>query len=251
MASSSKSWDDGVIDISQNPFAWKKDWIRQGHSFTVNRQRQAQTLLYKTYEEIRAIDKQRDPNYGSYPAFVAIRWRYAEMRDNRLVPTAKWTLEHCEKPSSSAAATQVLGAGSRIPSLLWSQAMTTEISFEQFKSEWMQSIQADNPSTVQLGNRFAHKLITQWLDENPDTDDIVYCDGSGDGGIDAAYLSRKEAADNDADVQTAGDSWYLIQSKYGAAFRGTKTLIEESQKVIDTLDGKRTRLSSLAEGVLR
>jgi len=128
--------------------------------------------------------------------------------------------------------------------------MAAEISFEQFKSEWMESVQADNPSTVQLGNRFAHKLITQWLDVNSDTDDIVYCDGSGDGGIDAAYLCRKEAADNDGDVQTAGDSWYLIQSKYGSAFKGTKTLIEESQKVIDTLDGKRTKLSSLAEGVL-
>jgi hypothetical protein len=128
--------------------------------------------------------------------------------------------------------------------------MAIEVTFDQFKNEWMQSVRTDNPTTVQLGNRFAHKIITQWLDVNPDTDDIVYCDGSGDGGVDAAYLYRKEAADNDGDVQTAGDSWYLIQSKYGSAFMGTRTLIEESQKLIDTLDGKRARLSSLAEGIL-
>ena len=128
--------------------------------------------------------------------------------------------------------------------------MSVEVTFDQFKSEWLQSVQADGPTTVQLGNRFAQKIITQWLDVNPDTDDIVYCDGSGDGGIDAAYLCRKEAADNDGDMQSAGDAWYLIQSKYGSAFKGTKTLIEESQKLIDTLDGKRANLSSLAEGVL-
>jgi hypothetical protein len=128
--------------------------------------------------------------------------------------------------------------------------MAMEVTFDEFKNEWMQSVRADNPTTVQLGNRFAQKIITQWMDVNPDTDDIVYCDGSGDGGIDAAYLYRKEATDNDGDVQITGDAWYLIQSKYGTAFKGTKTLIEESQKVIDTLDGKRAKLSSLAEGVL-
>lgn len=128
--------------------------------------------------------------------------------------------------------------------------MAVEVTFDEFKTEWLQSVRADNPTSVQLGNRFAQKIITQWLDVNPDTDDIVYCDGSGDGGIDAAYLYRKEAADNDGDVQNVGDTWYLIQSKYGSAFRGTKTLIEEAQKVIDTLDGKRTKLSSLAEGIL-
>ena len=64
--------------------------------------------------------------------------------------------------------------------------MAMEITFSQFKDEWMQAVRANNPTTVQLGNRFAHKIITQWLDVNPDTDDIVYCDGDGDGGIDRA-----------------------------------------------------------------
>ena len=47
-----------------------------------------------------------------------------------------------------------------------------------------------------------------------------------------------------------GHTWYIVQSKYGKAFQGTTTLLEESQKVIDTLDGRRPKLSSLADGLL-
>ena len=118
--------------------------------------------------------------------------------------------------------------------------MADEVSFEQFRHEWMSDVQAGNPSTVMLGNRFAHKILTQWLDVDAETEDPVYCDGSGDGGIDIAYLHRKEAADgggSDGDTQAMGDTWYLVQSKYGSAFKGVTTLIEESQKVVDSLDG--------------
>ncbi len=38
----------------------------------------------------------------------------------------------------------------------------------------------------------------------------------------------------------------LIQSKYGSAFAGKDTLLIEAQKVIETIDGKTKRLSSLA-----
>jgi hypothetical protein len=99
------------------------------------------------------------------------------------------------------------------------------------------------PTTTELGNRFAHKIIAQWLDEADPGEDLIFCDGAGDGGIDAAYLDR---ADDEGDA-ASGSTWYLIQSKYGSALRGTDTLIVEGQKVIDTLDGKRLRLSSLAE----
>jgi hypothetical protein len=131
--------------------------------------------------------------------------------------------------------------------------MPEEVSFEQFRQEWLSDVQAGDPSTTQLGNRFSHKILTQWLDVDNDTEDPVYCDGAGDGGIDIAYLHRKEAADGggaDGDTQAMGDTWYLVQSKYGSAFKGTTTLIEESQKVIDSLDGKRPKLSSLAAAVL-
>jgi hypothetical protein len=75
----------------------------------------------------------------------------------------------------------------------------------------------------------------------------MYCDGAGDGGIDIACLQR---ADDSEEATNGGDTWYLVQSKYGSAFSGTNTLLEEAQKLIDTLDGKRNKLSSLAEGLV-
>lgn len=111
-----------------------------------------------------------------------------------------------------------------------------------YREEWLSSVSAGEPNTVQLGSRFAHKLITQWRDISPGAEDIHYCDG----GIDLAFLHRGDA---DAESQE-GHTWYLVQSKYGAAFKGADTLLSEGHKVIETLDGRRTRLSSLASGLL-
>lgn len=119
-------------------------------------------------------------------------------------------------------------------------------SYEVFREEWLESVRAGQPNTVTLGNRFAHKLITQWRDVNSQVEDIYYCDGSGDGGIDLAFLYHGDA---DAESQE-GDTWYLVQSKYGSAFQGADTLLSEGHKVIETLDGRRSRLSSLASGLV-
>lgn len=123
------------------------------------------------------------------------------------------------------------------------------ITQKEFISEWLSDVRAGDPSTVELGRRFAQKLVTQWLDVSENSDDLVYCDGAGDGGIDVAFLDRSETAEGD-EPAPGGDTWYLIQSKYGKAFQGTGTLLSEGQKVIDTLDGKRPKLSSLAGGLL-
>jgi hypothetical protein len=129
--------------------------------------------------------------------------------------------------------------------------MSDTVSFEQFRDEWLADVCSGNPSTTQLGNRFSHKILTQWLDVGDDADEPIMCDGAGDGGIDIAYLHRKEAADGgDGDTLAMGDTWYLVQSKYGTAFRGVKTLIEESQKLFETLDGNRAKLNSLAAGLV-
>jgi hypothetical protein len=130
--------------------------------------------------------------------------------------------------------------------------MTTEATngtnFESFREEWLEEVRAGEPSTTQLGHRFAHKLVMNWLDIGDDTsDDLVYCDGAGDGGIDIAYLYRGDS--NAGDSEEEGHTWYLVQSKYGSAFQGTDTILREAQKVIDTLDGQRTKLSSLADGL--
>lgn len=124
-----------------------------------------------------------------------------------------------------------------------------DIAFEDYRASWLEDVTKGSPSTVELGRRFALKLITQWMEDSIETDNFIYCDGSRDGGIDLALLDTgpEEAAD---ETGVSGHTWYLVQSKYGSAFAGPQTLLIEGQKVIDTLDGKRERLNSLAEGLL-
>jgi AIPR protein len=124
-----------------------------------------------------------------------------------------------------------------------------EIGYSDFKATWLTSVTEGSPSTRELGKRFALKLVTQWLDLPEDVSDFVFCDGAGDGGIDIAVLDAS-SDDSTEGSDVAGHSWYLVQSKHGSAFAGTATLLAEGQKVIDTLDGKRLRLSSLADGLL-
>lgn len=124
-----------------------------------------------------------------------------------------------------------------------------DIDFEDYRASWLEDVTKGSPSTVELGRRFALKLITQWMEDSIETDNFIYCDGSRDGGIDLALLDTgpEEAADESG---VSGHTWYLVQSKYGSAFAGPPTLLIEGQKVIDTLDGKRERLNSLAEGLM-
>src|SRR4051794_26146441 len=110
-----------------------------------------------------------------------------------------------------------------------------DIGFEQFREEWLADVRANNPSSIELGNRFARKLLTQWLDIDESDDEIVYCDGSGDGGIDIAYRYLYETEEGN-NTGSEAHTWYLVQSKYGKAFQGKGTLLKEGQKLIDTLD---------------
>ena len=127
---------------------------------------------------------------------------------------------------------------------------TEQIPFDQFREVWLADVREGEPSTTALGHRFARKLLCQWLDIEDSSDDLVYCDGAGDGGIDIAYLYRGEGQDAEGEGRAEGHTWYLVQGKYGSAFVGPTTLLEESQKVIDTLDGKRAKLSSLAQALV-
>lgn len=96
------------------------------------------------------------------------------------------------------------------------------VGFDDFRKQWLEDIRAGEPSSVEMGHRFAHKLFTQWHDVTNGSDDLTYCDGPGDGGIDLAYLERGEK-DKDSE-NVGGDTWYLVQSKYGSSFQGTNTL---------------------------
>ena len=116
---------------------------------------------------------------------------------------------------------------------------SSELTYDQFKHEWLTDILAGEPTSVEKGHRFATKLITQWLDVTEADEDLYECDGPGDGGIDIAYLRRSDSTEPAPDEsQDEGDVWYVIQSKFGEAFRGKQTVIEEGRKVISTLAGE-------------
>ena len=130
-----------------------------------------------------------------------------------------------------------------------------EVTYADFRQEWLSELDADGLSPLDLGRRFGAKLMTAWLGVTTDDEDFVVCDGSGDGGIDLAYLRR---ADTDLEVTTAadeGDTWYVVQSKYGSSYQGSSTLLDEGEKVIRTLEGKNKSLSTdtahLLEKVIR
>lgn len=118
-------------------------------------------------------------------------------------------------------------------------------TYNTFKAEWLTEILEGDPSTTEKGHRFTNKLVSQWLDLNEEAAEVVFCDGSGDGGIDLACLIQGEEA---AEGQPReGDTWYVVQGKYGTAFQGDDTLFKEGRKVIDTLSGYRNSLSSLTD----
>lgn len=121
-----------------------------------------------------------------------------------------------------------------------------EIAYEDFKTEWLREIISGNPSTTELGHRFSRKILGDWLDFNSETEDIIFCDGAGDGGVDVAFLVLGDMLE---DGNHEGNTWYLVQSKHGSAFSGSSTILIEGQKVLDNLRGNRPNLSSIGEDV--
>ena len=124
--------------------------------------------------------------------------------------------------------------------------------YKTFREEWLAEIADADLSPLEKGRRFATKLITQWLEVTTDDDDFVICDGSGDGGVDVAYLKRADVdADSRDDNSEEGDIWYIVQSKYGTSFAGRDTIREEGDKVIRTLQGQNQNLSQDSRQLLQ
>ena len=122
-------------------------------------------------------------------------------------------------------------------------------TFEEFRDTWLENADIrENLSPTEKGRRFSIKLIQDWLDidEASVASDLFHCDGACDGGIDIAFLQRGNTDE--------GDTWYLVQSKYGNAFRGNSLFLTEAHKILDTLDnnpGNRSkRISTLTLNVL-
>lgn len=123
-------------------------------------------------------------------------------------------------------------------------------SIEDYRKEWIREVNAGNPSTLELGQRFARKLVMQWLnisEDSEDSENIIHCDGSKDGGIDIAYLKKADVDISDENFEK-GDTWYVIQSKHGKPYKGA--IFSESIKFFETLLGNREKLSSLSENVV-
>lgn len=80
---------EGIIDKEKNPFG-TPSWIKQGYGLTYknkrNRQEDLPILFNKTVDEINKMSR----NDGKYVAFVAIRWGFAKIINNKLVPTEIW-----------------------------------------------------------------------------------------------------------------------------------------------------------------
>ena len=128
--------------------------------------------------------------------------------------------------------------------------MPETVDLEAFREQWLVEVREGNASSVELGRRFAHKLVQQWLDIDDSSTALVPCDGSGEGGIDAAYLDPGDDQAALESVAARARTWFLIQSPYGCAFAGENRLLAEGQKVVDALAGT-DRTSCLADGLLR
>ena len=129
---------------------------------------------------------------------------------------------------------------------------TTEaISYDAFCEQWLMDVEECGLSSLDKGRRFAANLITHWLDITTDDDDFFVCDGPGDGGIDVAYLKRAEVeVGSTNDNLEEGDTWYIVQGKYGSSFSGYAAISMEGQKVINTLLGLNETLSSDSKQLL-
>ena len=181
------------------------------------------------------------------PSSLIIFWQEDVPRQTRTRHT---------QPTASAVMSPNRDLSARIEHKLRSEKVlaggqfSVDQNFEAFRGAWLEEVRAGNPSNVELGHRFSRKMLRDWLDINDASDDLIFCDGAGDGGIDIAYLQRGEDRETELGSPAEGDRWYLVQSKYGSAFQGTNTLLEEAQKVVETLDGQRPRLSSIAADLL-
>jgi hypothetical protein len=120
------------------------------------------------------------------------------------------------------------------------------ISSDDFEKQWLTEITSGTPSNTEKGNRFAQKMLRDWHEIDSETAEVILCDGAGDGGIDAAVFISEDVAEG-----IEGDSWILIQSKYGSAFTGPDTIGIEAQKLFATLEGKRDKLSSLSNELVQ
>jgi len=124
------------------------------------------------------------------------------------------------------------------------------MGYDEFEAAWLEEFGALT-SPTEKGKKFLEKFIYDWLSP---TDamlaDAFFSDGAGDGGIDFAILQSNEDIDEKEiteEGETPGDQWFVVQSKYGEAYRGANTLDLEADKFFRTLRGDNTNLSDYTQ----
>lgn len=135
---------------------------------------------------------------------------------------------------------------------------TEETTFEEFREAWVEDIEAME-SSVDKGREFAIRLASQWLDVDPDSDEFNFTDGSGDGGIDVAYLhvgdhefedeQGDELGDGRQRNELPGNTWYVFQCKYGTAGDVAGVARDELRKMFETITGSE-RISEQASSTV-
>jgi len=79
--------EDGIIDEVNNPFGKnRQSWIEQGYGLTKHRKAQLMPLL--NMPKMQILDY-RPENEARYVAFIAIRWEFAILSNEKLVRTPK------------------------------------------------------------------------------------------------------------------------------------------------------------------
>ncbi len=120
--------------------------------------------------------------------------------------------------------------------------------YELFKQSWLEDIEKGNLNNVIKGNKFAKKILKDWLDHGYDENNEKFNgNGLGDGGIDFAYFQKK---DENEENGYEGDTWYIIQTEYGKAFENIDALLNEYTKFIHAIEGKRNNLTSISNDEL-
>jgi len=120
-------------------------------------------------------------------------------------------------------------------------------NFEVFKKEWIKEIDDVRSDNKICGNRFAVKILADWLDFDENSDGIILCDSSKEGGVDAVFFILD---DQEGSVVTEGNNCYIVLSEYGSAFNNEKSIFEESKKVIEKLSGLDMPLTSISDHVI-
>jgi hypothetical protein len=133
---------DGIVDPERNPFV-TSSWVAQAQSLsTAHRQGQLQRLFGKTIDEIRQVGR----NPGEYPAFLGIRWGFARLEGDRLVPTEKWKNrsaydgfgeERTVRPKAASMADPVSPANTKGDSLVADSSKIAEFDSEGELIRWL------------------------------------------------------------------------------------------------------------------